>query len=307
MAAGIKTTDVLDLNDILYDFQTSLEEYKKEAKILRQLLTRPYSRRLVRVAFRSMTMEEIAEGSTPDFQKTKYLEFNVPVAEYGLATGVTRNAIEDSSLNELQYALAEALEAAAQKENEVLMDCLKTGWYDGVPGNIVGGEIPNYGDRTFATTHTHVTDLGLSAPKTIFEMITASIQTIREHGFTADTLLINSSEMKTIMDAGTFTFTNTGFSADFQDRVASGIVDEISRSGKLGRIYGLNVIVNEYIEPGKICVVDAGQKPIAMVEIRGLTVEAGGGQFGIVDSYLSHRFGCKVVFQGAGVYADASL
>ena len=59
----------------------------------------------------SMTMEQIDEGSTPQYQHTKLRSERVDVKEWGIAVGVTRRMIEDSRFNEVEMALNEARKA----------------------------------------------------------------------------------------------------------------------------------------------------------------------------------------------------
>jgi len=62
-----------------------------------------------------------------------------------------------------------------------------------------------------------------------------------------------------------------------------------------GSLYGCNVIVNAYCPADRIGIFDLTQKPMAYVERRALTVEEANPGFGIVGSYMSMRYGLKVV------------
>ena len=64
---------------------------------------------------------------------------------------------------------------------------------------------------------------------------------------------------------------------------------------------GLKVIVNAWNPVDRFLVWDASVKPVAYVERRGLTVEEANPGLGIVGSYLSMRYGLKIVNGLAGV------
>ena len=65
--------------------------------------------------------------------------------------------------------------------------------------------------------------------------------------------------------------------------------------GVVGNIYGLTVISNAWVPSDRIGVFDLSTKPMAYVERRPLTVEEANPGFGIIGSYMSMRYGLKVV------------
>ena len=78
-------------------------------------------------------------------------------------------------------------------------------------------------------------------------------------------------------------------------------VNNVSNSGVVGQLYGLNVVMNHYIPKNRFGVFDMSVKPVAYVERRGLTVEEANPGFGITGSYMSMRYGLKVIRPEAGV------
>jgi len=72
-------------------------------------------------------------------------------------------------------------------------------------------------------------------------------------------------------------------------------------NGVVGSIYGLNVTVNAWCPPDRIFIWDGQSKPMAYVERRPLTVEEANPGFGIVGSYMSMRYGLKVINPSSGV------
>ena len=69
----------------------------------------------------------------------------------------------------------------------------------------------------------------------------------------------------------------------------------------VGQLYGLNVLVNPFVPNTRCGVFDMKTKPVAYVERRGLTVEEANPGFGITGSYMSMRYGLKIIRPEAGV------
>jgi len=59
--------------------------------------------------------------------------------------------------------------------------------------------------------------------------------------------------------------------------------------------------MNSYIPKNRFGVFDMSVKPMAYVERRGLTVEEANPGFGITGSYMSMRYGLKIIRPEAGV------
>ena len=154
---------------------------------------------------------------------------------------------------------------------------------------------PNTGSHYFAAQDgdTDATgDLGLAD-------ITSAMELINAKGGTADTLMISPSHYKTLLDLADFTAPFSG-SGDAQ-KGGLDYVNDVSASGIVGQLYGLNVYMNHYIPKNRFGVFDMSMKPVAYVERRGLTVEEANPGFGITGSYMSMRYGLKVIRPEAGV------
>ena len=78
-------------------------------------------------------------------------------------------------------------------------------------------------------------------------------------------------------------------------------VNDVSKNAVVGQLYGLNVIVNAYVPSTRYGVFDMSMKPVAYVERRGLTVEEANPGFGILGSYLSLRYGLKIIRPESGL------
>lgn len=154
---------------------------------------------------------------------------------------------------------------------------------------------PNTGSHYFAAQDSDsdaTGDLGLAD-------ITAAMELINAKGGTADTLMISPSHYKTLLDLADFTAPFSG-SGDAQ-KGGLDYVNDVSASGIVGQLYGLNVYMNHYIPKNRFGVFDMSMKPVAYVERRGLTVEEANPGFGIQGSYMTMRYGLKVIRPEAGV------
>ena len=134
--------------------------------------------------------------------------------------------------------------------------------------------------------------------------ITTAMELIGAKGLNADTILISPSHYKLLLDLADFTapFTSAAgtTTADFGGKGGLEYVDSVARTGLVGQLYGLNVFVNAYIPMTKFGVFDMSVKPMAYVERRGMTVEEANPGFGIVGSYMSMRYGMKIIRPEAG-------
>jgi len=132
------------------------------------------------------------------------------------------------------------------------------------------------------------------------------IDRIGQHGYNADTLLISPGHYNSLLQLADFTAvftagsgatTTDGGDADTQGGHAlmNTFVESTNQTRVVGNIYGLNIISNPWVPVDKIMVTDSTIKPVAYVERRGLTVEEANPGFGIVGSYLSLRYGLKII------------
>ena len=131
--------------------------------------------------------------------------------------------------------------------------------------------------------------------------ITAAMELIGAKGLNADTIMISPMHYKTLLNLADFT---TPFTATLDGNGGKGgldFVNQTSRTGVVGQLYGLNVVMNSYIPKNRFGVFDMSIKPMAYVERRGLTVEEANPGFGITGSYMSMRYGLKIIRPEAGV------
>ena len=285
----------------------------------------------------SMNMEQIDEGSTPKYQHTKMRSERVSVKEWGIALGVTRRMIEDSRFNEVELALNEARRAVDRHlEKHVvyaLLGLVDTTLGTGVSGanigvgngefgtgsitdfseNIYGGFIGsggavdtgrlyNYGltsDTQLTKSH-YVTANVATAGKLRLADVTNAIELIGNMGYNADTVFISPAHYKSLLDLADFTavyVANTPRDAGGQ---MAGF-EKTSQNGLVGQLYGLNVYTSAWIPSTRFGIFDSSVKQVAYVERRPLTVEEANPGFGIVGSYMSMRYGLKVIRPETGV------
>jgi len=135
--------------------------------------------------------------------------------------------------------------------------------------------------------------------------ITAAMELIGAKGLNADTIMISPMHYKTLLNLADFTTPFTAAAgtttADFGGKGGLDFVNQTSRTGVVGQLYGLNVVMNSYIPKNRFGVFDMSVKPMAYVERRGLTVEEANPGFGITGSYMSMRYGLKIIRPEAGV------
>jgi hypothetical protein len=323
---------------VLIDYKDAIQDYKVTdlpamAMFTESMTTETGGDIDITFAKPSMGMEEINEGNTPKYQHTNLRSERVSVGEWGLAVGVTRRMIEDSRFNEVEMALNEARRAVDRHMTKhvvyALLGIADTtlgttaitystaesaitnfttnvyGGFIGTGGTVNEGRIYSYGltgDEILTGSH-YVRAAGETGDGELaLSDITKSMELIGGHGYSASTLMISPQHYKTLLNMADFTTAigaapiGTGHiveeSQPFQTTLGTGLV---------GSLYGLNVIVNAWCPPDRIFIYDGSVKPMAYVERRPLTVEEANPGFGIVGSYMSMRYGLKVVNPASGV------
>jgi hypothetical protein len=131
--------------------------------------------------------------------------------------------------------------------------------------------------------------------------LTKAIELIGAKGLNADTILISPSHYKSLLNLADFTLPFAGGTAPADGKGGLDYVNSVSKNAVVGQLYGMNVVVNAYIPSTRYGVFDMSTKPVAYVERRGLTVEEANPGFGITGSYMSMRYGLKVIRPEAGV------
>jgi len=322
---------------VLIDYKDAIQDYKVTNLAAMSMFCEPMTTETggdidITFAKPSMGMQEINEGNTPKYQHTNLRSERVSVNEWGLAVGVTRRMIEDSRFNEVEMALNEARRAvdrhmtkhvvyallgiqdstlgtgvdgasivqATTEANIVDFSDNVYGGFLGAGGAVNAGRIYSYGltsDALLTKTHYQTAAGGAGDGEIALADITEAMELIGGHGYTASEIMISPQHYKTLLNLADFT---TAIASENR-YVLDTPVESTSRTGIVGSLYGLNVVVNAWCPPDRIFIWDGAQKPMAYVERRPLTVEEANPGFGIVGSYMSMRYGLKVINPASGV------
>jgi len=288
----------------------------------------------------SMKLEQIDEGTTPQYQHTKLRSERVGVKEWGIAVGVTRRMIEDSRFNEVEMALNEARKAVDrhmtqhivkvvfgahagdadfgtiaidETTTEADITTFATNPYAGFLGaGIVAGDIDsgssrvnsygNESDARLIRDH-YFRAAGDTAGDLALKDIVTAIDLVGAGGYNATHIMISPAHYKALLDLGDFVTAFTAAQGDAGGAenpttaamAAGSPVANTASTGVVGSLYGLNVVVNAYVPSTRVGVFDLSTKPMVYVERRPLTVEEANPGFGIVGSYMSMRYGLKVI------------
>ena len=284
----------------------------------------------------SMGLEQIEEGSTPSFQHTDLRNERISVKEYGIAVGVTRRMMEDSRFSEMELALNEARRAVQRhmtkhfvyavfgiadttfgttaktvSTNETDIETFAThpdgGFYGASPNS--GSRLYEYGNYTAAelaglnsngSHYFNSSTSGTADGELALDDITTAIELMSAKGQNPDTILCSPTHYKTLLNLADFTAPFGSVTAGAAQKGGLDYVNDVSNDGIVGQLYGLNVVVNPFVPKGRAGVFDMSVKPVAYVERRGLTVEEANPGFGIMGSYMSMRYGLKVIRPEAG-------
>jgi hypothetical protein len=349
---------------VLIDYKDAIIDYKVADLPVMQFFADPMSTDTggnIDITFGkpSMKLEQLEEGTTPQYQHTKLRSERVAVKEWGIAIGVTRRMIEDSRFNEVEMALNEARRAvdrhmtqhvtnvifgvgdstlqtgvisggvysditeqsggaylAATSDESNLSDFSKAenGAFLGAKATLTGtaSRLDDYANQgvtilSGAASYNACTSTGLNS-FTLTD-VASSISRMSKHGYNATHLFINPAQYENMLKmadfASVFTTANAVTAADggnvMPTAAGSGPFGQmLSTGGLVGQLYGLNVVVNAWVPSGRFGVFDLSVKPMAYVERRPLTVEEANPGFGIIGSYMSMRYGLKVVRPEAG-------
>jgi hypothetical protein len=287
----------------------------------------------------SMGLEQIEEGATPAYQHTDLRNERVSVKEYGIAIGVTRRMLEDSRFSEMELALNEARKAVDRHITQhfvyavfglvstvfgttaiatgTLETALETfadnphgGFYGATPsdgtrlyeyGGYSTSDLNTLGTHYFASTDTSASE-ATSGGNLELGDVTKAIELMAAKGMTPDTILVSPTHYKTLLNLADFTapFAVAADTAGGSPKGGLDYVNSTSNSGIVGQLYGLNVVVNPFVPKTRAGIFDMKTKPVAYVERRGLTVEEANPGFGITGSYMSLRYGLKIIRPEAG-------
>ena len=170
------------------------------------------------------------------------------------------------------------------------------------------GRLNEYGDYSSADLNTlgsHYIQSGstIGANDIAMKDLTKAMELIASKGGNANLICINPGHVKNLLDMADFTIgvvpNETARAGDAA--AAMSVLGGPGGNGVIGNLFGMNVLVNAYVPQARFGVFDTSVKPMAYVERRGMTVEEAQPGFGIVGSYMSMRYGLKIVRPESGV------
>lgn len=150
----------------------------------------------------SMQVREIGEGAEVFIDVEEYSSFNLKPKKYGVAIRITRELVEDSKFDLLQWNIRRAGKEMAENENAL----------------IVSDALDNAGNTTAG-----------GAAITIAN-ITAAMQDLEDNDFTPTTMFVGAEVLNDLRNIDTFVEANKVGNTDMLTK------------GFLGNIYGMNVI-----------------------------------------------------------------
>jgi len=332
---------------VLIDYKEAIMDYKVTELPVMSFFAEPMTTDTggnidITLARPSMKLEQINEGTTPEYQHTKLRSERISVKEWGIAVGVTRRMIEDSRFNEVEMALNEARRAVDRHltehvvkvvfgsdaadatfgtiaitaaTTEATITTFATNPSSGFLGDgIVAADVDSgssrvnsYGNETDARLIRkmyHNSAAGAAAGNFALADVPKGIDHIATHGYNATHIFLSPAHYHKLLNIGdfvtAFTTASGGEAGDAANPTTTlnnpeNPFNTTAKTGKVGSLYGLDVIVNAYVPSDRFGVFDLTVKPMAYVERRPLTVEEANPGFGIVGSYMSMRYGLKIV------------
>jgi len=252
-----------------------------------------------------MEFVESAEGYLETWQKIHAREVNIPLRDFALGFGFTKQAIQDSTSDELRETHSAALRADQRLlAKRFFYRCLtpgagavSRGFWDGLMGAAGERAPPDYKGNTFTDTHNHYLASGAATPA--LADINLLKRHIREHGYAGELyMLLNSSLVEDLENLAGWTAAMTPVS----------IIETIAREGfqAVKRFQEFTWIIEDWVPDGYLLAVEAQVKPVTMREPlqaagRGLKLYEGPySDMPLREAYYEHRFDLDVAHRGAG-------
>tara|TARA_R100000149_G_C5860665_1_gene126668 strand:+ start:27 stop:1133 length:1107 start_codon:yes stop_codon:yes gene_type:complete len=171
--------------------------------------------------------------------------------------------------------------------------------------------LDSYGNESDARLirNSYVRAAGDAAGDLALSDITEAIDRVATRGYNASHLFISPAHYKSLLDLGDFVTAFTAAQGEagaaanptMSAMMPGSPVNQTASTGIVGSIYGLTVVVNAYVPSTRFGVFDLSSKPMVYVERRPLTVEEANPGFGIVGSYMSMRYGLKIIRPEVGI------
>jgi len=295
---GLFTLDDVDTRMLYKEFQQGVDIYNEAEWGIVAKFIRSTTKESVKVWERSMEFEESSEGYLETWQKIRNREIAISLKDYALGFGFTKQAIQDSTANELAETQAEALRADQRLLAKLYFSvCLSPasnkGFWDGAETVAP----PAHKGNTFLTTHTHYVTSGAATP-TLAD-INLLKRLIREHGY----------------QGGLFAFLNSNTVEDLENLAGwttamtpNSVIEAIAKGGfdAVKVFQGLTWITDDWVPDGYIMAIEGNIKPVTMREplaaaARGLKLYEGPySDMPLREAYYERRMGMEACHRGAG-------
>jgi len=132
--------------------------------------------------------------------------------------------------------------------------------------------------------------------------ITGAIELMGAKGMNPNLIMVSPSHYRNLLNLADFT---TAFSVPAGDAPFGGSdaqhLQPAAATGLIGNLFGLTVMQNAWVPSDRYGIFDTSVKQMAYVERRGVTAEEANPGFGIVGSYLSLRYGLKIIRPESGL------
>jgi len=295
---GLFTLDDVDTRMLYKEFIQGVEIYNELTWGIVSKFIRRTTKESMKVWERNMEFEETAEGYLETWQKIRSREIALTLKDFALGFGFTKQAIQDSTADELRETQAEALRADQRLLTKrffakVMSPATDKGFWDGNESVAP----PNFKGNTFTTAHTHYLASGSSSIK--LADINRIKQHIQEHGYMGELwMLLNSGLVEDLENLAGWTAAMTPVS----------LIERIATEGfKAIKLFqGFNFVTDDWVPDGYLVALEGQIQPIAMREPlqpagRGLKLYEGPfSDMPLREAYYEHRFDLEVVQRGAG-------
>jgi len=298
MAQGLFTLDDVDTRMLYKEFIQGVELYNEVTWGIVAKFVRRTTKESMKVWERNMEFEESAEGYLETWQKIRSREVAIGLRDFGLGFGFTKQAIQDSTADELRETQAEALRAdqrlmAKRFFYKVMCPDSDKGFWD---GNMTVAP-PSHKGNSFLTSHTHYLASGASTPK--LADINLIKRHVREHGYMG----------------GLFMFLNSGLVEDLENLAGwtaamtpVSIIETIAVQGfRAVKVFQeFTWVIDDWVPDGYLVALEGQVLPVAMREplqaaARGLKLYEGPySDMPLREAYYEHRFDMEVVHRGGG-------
>jgi len=235
----------------------------------------------------------------------RHLTQHVTNVVFGVGDATLGTGISDASIV-----------AASTEANITNFTTTPNGGFFGAGITTFDGRLDDYANQgvtALAAASGYTNDAaGLAGSAISLSDVSAAITRMSLHGYNATHLFISPSHYENLLKMADFTAVFSTGVVPAADKADGGNVMPtdagsenpfgrmLSTGGLVGQLYGLNVVVNPWVPATRYGIFDLSVKPMAYVERRPLTVEEANPGFGIVGSYMSMRYGLKIVRPEAG-------